>query len=322
MRNTFIDTIIGTCRQRDDVFIISGDAGLGVFDEFKEAFPDRFLNLGVAEQNTISFAAGLCIAGYKVIVYNIVPFLLYRCYEQVRNDICYQKLPIVLAGIGCGLTYAPQGMTHYSIEDIGIARSLPNLSVISPADPVEAKAAALYSLESRQPVYVRLAKRGEPNLHTNSAVNIAHPQVLSDGGHVAIICHGTITETVLKARDLLLKSGITPRVISLPMLQPLNTSKLLDVLKDMSLVVSVEEHQSATGLGAILLEAFSSVQSVSFEFKRLGLPGRFIHDIYNTDGLRKLYGIDANGIADQVQIFFNERNIEASDVFSPSPIAV
>src|SRR5690242_9623991 len=129
MRNAFIDTILASCGQRDDIFIISGDAGLGVFDNFKEKFPGRFLNLGAAEQNTISFAAGLALTGFKVVVYNIIPFVLYRCYEQVRNDICYQDLPIILAGIGSGLTYSPQGMTHYSIEDLGIARTLPNLTV-------------------------------------------------------------------------------------------------------------------------------------------------------------------------------------------------
>lgn len=108
MRNAFINTILDACAGRDDIFIISGDAGLGVFDTFKDRHPDRFLNLGAAEQNMIGFAAGLAITGYKVVLYNIIPFVLYRCYEQVRNDICYQDLPVILAGIGSGVTYAPQ----------------------------------------------------------------------------------------------------------------------------------------------------------------------------------------------------------------------
>ncbi|MDH4028594.1 MAG: transketolase, partial [Nitrospirota bacterium] len=153
MRNTFMDTVIDSCSRRDDVFIISGDAGLGVFDDFRETYPDRFLNLGVAEQNMASFSAGMAMTGSKVFTYNIIPFALYRCYEQVRNDICYQKVPVVLVGIGSGITYAPQGMTHYSIEDVGLARTLPNLTVISPADPIEAGLAALYSLDAENPVY-------------------------------------------------------------------------------------------------------------------------------------------------------------------------
>jgi len=162
MRNAFIDTILDAGKKIPDIFVISGDAGLGVFDKFKEEFSDKFLNLGVAEQNAVGFSAGLALTGYKVYLYNIIPFVLYRCYEQVRNDICYQDLPVVLVGIGSGVTYAPQGMTHYSIEDLGIAQTLPNLEVFSPADPVEAKLAARYSLTAKSPVYVRLPKKGSP----------------------------------------------------------------------------------------------------------------------------------------------------------------
>src|SRR3990172_3545592 len=181
MRNTLINTIIDACKKREDVFVISGDAGLGVFDEFKEAYKNRFLNLGIAEQNMASFAAGLAMSDFKVYIYNIIPFLLYRCYEQVRNDICYQELPVTLVGIGSGITYAPQGMTHYSVEDLGIAQTLPNLTVISPIDPIEAKLAARYSLSSESPVYVRLAKRGEPNIHKNENIDITEPQLIEDG---------------------------------------------------------------------------------------------------------------------------------------------
>jgi transketolase len=175
VRNTFIDTVIDACRNRDDIFILSGDAGLGVFDSFKDEFPDRFRNMGVAEQNTISFAAGLAMTGCRVVVYNIIPFLLYRCYEQVRNDICCQKLPVVLAGIGSGITYAPQGMSHYSIEDIGLVQTLPDLVAISPMDPAEARAAARYALDSSHPVYVRLAKNNEPSFHKSSDMDITLP---------------------------------------------------------------------------------------------------------------------------------------------------
>ena len=181
MRNTFINAVIGSFQSRQDIFIISGDAGLGVFDDFKHAHPDKFLNLGVAEQNMAGFSAGLAMSGYKVFTYNIIPFVLYRCYEQIRNDICYQELPVVLVGIGSGVTYAPQGMTHYSVEDIGVAKTLPNLAIISPCDPVEAQLAAQYALDSKMPVYIRLAKRGEPVLHQNTDFDLRRPMVLRDG---------------------------------------------------------------------------------------------------------------------------------------------
>jgi transketolase len=300
MRNTFIDTIIGACKSRDDIFILSGDAGLGVFDQFKEEYPDRFLNMGVAEQNTISFAAGLAMTGYKVLIYNIIPFLLYRCYEQVRNDICYQELPIILAGIGSGVTYAPMGMTHYSVEDIGIARTLPNLTVISPIDPVEARLAAAFALASDKPVYVRLAKRGEPDIHQHANFKIDEPQVLRKGNKVALVCHGSITEEVLKAHDMLIEYGICPLVISVPVLQPLDKASLLKLLAGFEVVVSVEEHHAHSGMGGILSQMISS-QGMTNKLVTCGVPYDFIHVVNDTNGMRKLFGIDAESIARTVR---------------------
>lgn len=296
MRNAFVNTIIEATKTRDDLYIISGDAGLGVFDTFKSEYPERFLNLGVAEQNMVSFAAGLAMTGSKVMVYNIIPFVLYRCYEQVRNDICYQNLPIILAGIGSGLTYSPQGMTHYSIEDIAIARTMPNLTVISPIDPIEAKLAAQYALTASEPVYVRLAKRGEPDIHTNSDLRITDPQILRKGTKVALLCHGSITEEVLKAHQKLGEQGIRPLVLSVPFVHPLHEKLLIEKLAGIEVVISIEEHYVDGGLGTILAEKFSA-NGYSFKLVRLGLPHQFIHEIYDNAGMREHFGISAVAIA-------------------------
>src|SRR3989338_193959 len=200
MRNTFIETLIKTHSSHKDFFMLSGDAGLGLFEGLQKQYPNKFKNMGIAEQNAIGFAAGMGLVGFKVYVYNIIPFVLYRCYEQVRNDICYQELPVTLVGIGSGITYSPQGMTHYSVEDLGIAQTLPNLKVFSPIDPIEAKLAARYSLNCGSPVYVRLAKRGEPNMHKNENFDITEPQLIEEGEDIAILFHGSIGLEVLKAR--------------------------------------------------------------------------------------------------------------------------
>lgn len=296
MRNAFINAIIDTCKIRDDIFIISGDAGLGVFDEFKSTYSDRFLNLGVAEQNMISFAAGLSMTGFKVCTYNIVPFTLYRCYEQVRNDICYQELPVVMIGIGSGVTYAPQGMTHYSVEDIGIAQTIPNLTILSPIDPIEAKLAAMHSLASQTPVYVRLAKRGEPNIHKNENMDITAPILIEDGEEMAILFHGSIGIEVMKAKELLKKGNINPKLISIPMIQPLNIKKLFEMLKWMKYVVSVEEHFKDDGLGGIVAKSYT-MNNPKWKLYALGIHKKFIHEIKDTEGMRDFFGISAEKIA-------------------------
>lgn len=295
MRNTFIDTVIDACKTRDDIFIISGDAGLGVFDEFKDTHPHRFLNLGIAEQNMASFSSGLAMAGYKVFMYNIIPFLLYRCYEQVRNDICYQRLPVVLVGIGSGITYAPAGMTHYSIEDIGIAQTLPNLTVLSPIDPIEAKLAALYSLEAENPVYVRLAKRGEPAIHSNDFFDITVPCVIKSGSEIAILFHGSVSVEVMKAYSELAKKEIHPILISVPMLQPINTEAVMEILRGVKFVITVEEHFANSGLGSILSKIHTEYNP-SWKLKTIGLPYKFIHEVKNTEGMRKCFGISSDSI--------------------------
>lgn len=300
MRNTFINTIIETCKTRNDIFILSGDAGLGVFDEFKDVYQDRFLNLGVAEQNMTSFAAGLSMTGFKVYIYNIIPFVLYRCYEQVRNDICYQELPVTLVGIGSGITYSPQGMTHYSVEDLGIVQTLPNIKAFSPIDPIEAKLAARYSLSCESPVYVRLAKRGEPNIHKSENFDITEPQLIEDGEDIALVFHGSIGLEVLKTREILKKDGIFPKLISIPMVMPINIEKLLSMLKSTKCVITVEEHFINSGIGSMLSREYVKTNP-GWKLFTLGIQDEFIHVIKDLDGMREYFGISAARIAEYIK---------------------
>lgn len=300
MRNTCVNTIINCCRKNDDIFIITGDAGLGVFDEYKDKYPERYLNMGVAEQNMMSFAAGLCLSGFNVFVYDIIPFVLYRCYEQVRNDICYQRLPVTLIGIGSGVTYAPGGMTHYSIEDIGLTQTLPNLTVISPSDPIEAKLAANYSLTAKEPVYIRLAKKGEPNIHKKKKFNIKNPQLINDGDKIAILSHGSATIEAVNAVKKLNTKGVKIKLITIPTLQPLNQKDLIKILEDVNNVITVEEHYTYCGLGDIISKLHAEYKP-KWNLKTLGIPYKFVHEIKNTMGMRDYFGFSTPHIIKTVK---------------------
>ncbi|MBN1817479.1 MAG: hypothetical protein JW828_08960 [Sedimentisphaerales bacterium] len=301
MRNTFANAVMEACDNRRDVFICSGDAGLGVFDDFQNTHSEHFLNMGVAEQNMIGFSAGLAMTGFKVFCYNIIPFVLYRCYEQVRNDICYQRLPVVLAGIGSGVAYAPAGMTHYSVEDIGIARTLPNLTVFSPIDPAEAACCAEYALDATEPVYVRLAKRGEPGIHKDEQIDITLPCILRTGREIAVITHGAIAAEVLAAADLLQEHNIYPRVISVTQIQPLNLQALQSALQGIRTVMSIEEHFVGSGLGSILAGAWAGQKNAP-KLLMWGIPDAFIHAIRAGDRMREEFGLSAPQIADRIKM--------------------
>lgn len=300
MRNTFINTIFELSEKRKDLFILSGDAGLGVFEEFREKYPDRYYNMGVAEQNAISMAAGMSLSGLKPLYYNITPFALYRCYEQVRNDICYQRLPVIIVGIGSGVTYAPAGMTHYSVEDLGMAKTLPNLIVLSPIDPMEAKAAAKFAVSSNSPVFVRLAKRGEPNIHKNENIDLTKPIPIKEGEKIGVITYGSIAEEVLEANKILLKRGINIKIISCPMVQPFPMDHFLNEVKNLNHVVCVEEHYKKSGLGSTIATQLLR-NSVDWKFHSLGIEDKFIHEIKNQKGMRDLFGISAKKIAKYIE---------------------
>jgi len=301
MRSSVVDRIFYRAQKNKDIFLVTGDAGFGVLDQYRDRLPRRFLNLGVAEQNMISFSAGLALAGYKVFIYNIIPFLLYRCYEQVRNDICYQRLPITLVGIGSGVTYAPLGVTHYSIEDIALARTMPNLVILSPSDPVEAVACADYALRAKTPVFIRLAKTGEPVLHSKPIKDILSPIVVQSGRGVAVIFHGSVSCEVMAA---LMRIKQKPLVISMPCLSPINDAALKKHLRGIGRVITVEEHFIDGGLGTIIIE-WAARNNVSIEVEKMGITNEFIHSIKNNSGMREHYGIDAAAIENKIKEFFN-----------------
>ncbi len=292
MRNTLINRITEHAKDNKNIFLISGDAGYGVLDEYQKLFPDRYLNMGVAEQNMISFAAGLGLTGYKVFVYNIVPFVLYRCYEQVRNDICYQRLPVTLIGIGSGITYAPQGITHYSVEDIAIARTLSNLVILSPVDSLEAQACAEFAIKSDNPVYIRVAKSGEPSVHTKNIHDITKPIIVKEGERIAVLFHGSIGHEVMKAAETIEEPVM---FISVPMIQPLDFDYLFKQLKKVRTIITVEEHFVNGGLGTVISESIMK-NGLSFKLKRLGIQNEFIHSIKDKKGMRDFYGISSEKI--------------------------
>ena len=248
----------------------------------------------------IGMAAGMALEGFNVIVYNIVPFILYRCYEQVRNDICYQRLPVTLIGIGSGISYAPAGMTHYSPEDLTIAWSLPNLYVYSPCDPRETDACVRHAIKSHVPSYIRIAKNNEPVMNFSETIDVTEPQVISEGSDVVILFHGSIANEVKKAKQILEKEGIFPKFISLPQVQPLPHKELKREIEGYHKVVTVEEHYLKGGLATRISEMLSSYDK-SIQHMVIGLPHEFIHAIRTDIGMREMYGIDGLSVASKVK---------------------
>ena len=212
-----------TCLARSDprIIILSGDIGNHMFDGFKAEFPDRFYNCGVAEANMISVAAGLALSGYRPFVYTFAAFDLTRCYEQVRIDVCFQNLPVVIIGLGGGLTYAPLGPTHYICEDISILRCLPNMTIVCPADQAEVMASYVLHLIIMDRC-IRINKRMNLVFIQENRTFLGRAQLIQDGNDVCIITTGVILSEVIRAR--ILEENISACVVHFHTIKPVDES--------------------------------------------------------------------------------------------------
>lgn len=286
MRNSVANEIKKIAQTDKRLFVISGDAGLGVWDDFKDSA--QFINTGVNEQLDIGFGAGMSLMGHKVIYYNIAPFVIMRPYEFIRNDICYQELPMILIGTGSGITYAPAGVTHYVVEDIALASTMPNLDIFSPADPIEAVACLQYAYQSKKPSYIRIAKNGEAIIHTES-IDITKPIFLhkTDSNNILIL-HGSIADEVTTILDI-----VDINIVSMPMLT--SDFDWNDFLNDFDKVFTLEEHFINGGLGTLLRD------KVDKKVHKFGLKNEYIHTIGNRNYLREYYEIDGKSIGNKIK---------------------
>ena len=226
MRDSFAPTMYEVGHKTKDVFIVVADISpAGSMAPFRKDFPDRFVNVGVAEQSMIALCAGLALRGCRPFAYTIATFSIYRPFEQVRVDVCYQNLPVTIVGIGGGLAYSTLGGTHHAQEDVAIMSALPNMTVMAPCDPAETAAATWAAVACNGPVYLRLGKAGESDL-TSTAVDpyvFGRIRRLRQGRDICILSYGSITKMAFDAAEAIEKeSGATVAVTSVHTIKPLD----------------------------------------------------------------------------------------------------
>ncbi len=239
MRTAFIKRLFELAEEDPNLFLLTADIGYSVVEEFAARFPKQFINVGVAEANMMGIAAGLAMSGKRVYVYSIANFPTLRCLEQIRNDICYHNLDVTIVAVGAGLAYGQLGYSHHGLEDIAAMRTLPNLTLLSPADPGEVKAL----LPTRGPTYLRLGKAGEKVLHTKP-VFPKKATIVKHGNRATIVATGSILVEALKIPNT--------TVISMPTLVPFDEETILSVRKTPH-ILTLEEHGRG-GLGSMVAE--------------------------------------------------------------------
>lgn len=301
MRNAFADEITKLSIENPRIAILSGDIGNRLFDKFKAASEDRFFNCGIAEANMMGMASGLAMSGYRPVVYSIAPFVTTRCFEQIRIDVCYHNVPVIIVGTGAGLSYAQLGPSHHSCEDIAILRTLPGMKVFCPCDPLEMRQGLRAALKQDSPVYIRLGKKGEPEL-TNEVENfeLGKSSTLRRGEDVCLLSTGTIMQEVLLAADRLKAKGISTQVESFHTVKPLDTERLAKIFNNYRLVAIVEEHSKIGGLHSAVSEWLSAQQHPSTRLLSFNTDDAFLKEVGSQDYARKKFGLTKENISHRI----------------------
>lgn len=257
MRTTFIESLSQAASENPDIWLLCGDLGYSVLEPFAAKFPERYLNVGVAEQNMAGIAAGIALSGKTVFIYSIGNFPTLRCLEQLRNDVCYHGADVKVVAVGAGYAYGSQGYTHHALEDAGIMSMLPGIEVFVPCDPMEVRAATRLIATSRRPSYLRLSRAGEPNLGAAAVTDIRQPRILREGREIVILASGPIASRALEAADEFARLGRDTRVVSVSCLKPFDETAIRDAVRDAVLVVTLEEHILRGGLFNLVAAAFA-----------------------------------------------------------------
>lgn len=297
MRNNFAAEIAEACREDERVFLLSGDIGNRLFNTMKDAAPERFLNCGIAEQTMMSVAAGLALSGFRPFVYTITPFTTYRCFEQIRVDVCYHKAPVVIVGTGSGLSYASLGPTHHSMEDVAILRTLPGMTIFCPSDPQEVRAGMRAALRQDGPVYIRLGKKGEPNLHESfPEIEFGKALTMREGDDACLISSGAVLGMTIEAADKMKADGYNVRVENFHTIKPLDETRLSELADRYEHLIVVEEHGCIGGLYGAISEFFGRYAAARPALVSIGSRDEFLHEIGSHDFARKHFGISKEHI--------------------------
>lgn len=303
MRDAFVEALTGLAERDPRILLITGDLGFGVLTGFAHRFPAQFLNAGIAEQNMTGLAAGIALEGRIVFTYSIGNFPTLRCLEQIRNDVCYHDSNVKIVAIGGGMSYGSLGISHHATEDLAIMRSIPNMTVLSPADLDEARAATHAIAALNGPAYLRLDKSSAAPTAQAEPFQLGRARKLREGKDVTLISTGGVTGEVLRASDSLASRGVSCRVLSMHTIKPLDTAALIAAAAETGGIVTIEEHSVDGGLGGAVAEVLLEACERPRVFRRIGLRAGFSSIVGSQEYLRRVYDLDAGAIASQTLTF-------------------
>lgn len=304
MKKMLINTICDIMSENKEVYMFTADLGYGVMDRLQEEYPDRFINVGICEQNMTSMAAGMALEGNIVFTYSIGNFPTLRCIEQIRNDVAYHRANVKIVAVGAGFSYGNLGMTHHATEDIAMMRAIPGMVIFSPADRAETKEAVKAAVKINGPVYIRLGRGGEEDINhmelkVNKVMCVKEGMISNGKPKVAILGTGTVMSELEKAANVL-QNEFDVAAYSVAQLKPIDVEGIIELCQEADYVVTVEEHNIVGGLGSALAEILAE-DTCDCKLIRIGMNDSFTQVVGSPSYLRQYYGLDCDGICRRIR---------------------
>lgn len=327
MRNTLMKYLVQQAEHDPTLYLIVGDVGFSVIEIFQEKFPQRYINAGVAEQAMLGVAAGLAMAGKNVYIYSIIPFVTMRIFEQIRNDLCYQQLPVKIIGVGGGFSYGPMGVTHHALEDVGIMRCLPEMTIVAPGSIYETAQLIPQINNCKGPAYVRLStieERVTYPAHAQIVLGkayevIAHPTQ-------CIVTYGNALDLGLEVCNFLATQGISMGLVSMPTVKPLDETFFLS--RNFDVIFTLEEHFIIGGLGEAIARMVCQKLTRKITFHAFGVEDFYFHEAGSRNFFKEKAGLSVQVIAQKIMeklqgvhgsIHFSQSFAQAQDFEKHSP---
>jgi transketolase len=297
MRDVFVRALETGLDKNPDVMVMTADLGFGVLDSIATNHPDRFINVGVAEQNMAMIAAGLALEGHRVFTYSIGNFPTLRCLEQLRNDVAYHSLPVVVVSVGAGFSYGPLGASHHATEDLAVMLSVPGFDVVSPGCEWEVRAITEQLLVTDRPTYLRLDKSAAPDTGTDGdTLTYGAIRQVRHGSRTAVLATGGVLGEAVRAWEQTELEGAAFSLYSVPFLRPFDHATLAAIVDGHDKIVTLEEHVATGGLAATVAQSVAEHGSRSVRLSRMSLPSAFEKSVGSQSYLRNRNGLDCDAL--------------------------
>lgn len=295
MRNAYKKVIYHIHQENEKIISLVVDSGTDEYSDVRKDFPEKIVECGISECNAIGVAAGLAASGSLPVVYGMAPFLIYRAYEFIRDDICIQNLNVIIVGSGAGIIYNNLGPTHHATEDIAVMRTLPNMKILSIASPKEVAPIMESAIKLKGPVYVRFGKAWEEEIYDKPLFEYGKAAMLRDGNELTMIATGSIISSVLKAQKNLKEEGFSIRVINISTIKPIDKNCIIRAAKETGRILVIEEHSTIGGLASAVAEVVVE-SGIAVKFQKIGFEDKFCKDYGWYQDIKKLYGFGEENI--------------------------